>query len=55
VRHVEITGKFPLADPLRETGYVVPCTLTDDVRRQVLTLTEAGILALKVQHGTTHT
>ncbi|WP_127509505.1 ATP-grasp domain-containing protein [Actinoplanes solisilvae] len=54
VHHVEITGKFPLADPLRETGYVVPCTLADDVRRQVLALTEAGILALKVQHGTTH-
>jgi predicted ATP-grasp superfamily ATP-dependent carboligase len=54
VRHVEITGKFPLADPLRETGYVVPCTLADDVRGQVLDLTEAGILALKVQHGTTH-
>jgi predicted ATP-grasp superfamily ATP-dependent carboligase len=55
VRHVEITGKFPLADPLRETGYVVPCTLADHVREQILTLTEASILALKVQHGTTHT
>jgi predicted ATP-grasp superfamily ATP-dependent carboligase len=54
VRHIEITGKFPLADPLRETGYVVPCTLADDVRGQVLSLTEASILALKVQHGTTH-
>jgi predicted ATP-grasp superfamily ATP-dependent carboligase len=54
VRHVEITGKFPLADPLRETGYVVPCTLADPVREQVLALTEASILALKVQHGTTH-
>jgi biotin carboxylase len=54
VRHVEITGKFPLADPLRETGYVVPSTLADDVRRQVLELTEAGIRALGVRHGTTH-
>jgi predicted ATP-grasp superfamily ATP-dependent carboligase len=54
VRHVEVTGKFPLADPLRETGYVVPCTLADDVREQVLALTEASILALKVRHGTTH-
>jgi biotin carboxylase len=54
VRHVEVTGKFPLAEPLRETGYVVPCTLTGDVRRQVLELTEAGILALGVRHGVTH-
>ena len=54
VRHVEVTGKFPLADPLRETGYVVPCTLADDVRGEVLALTEAGLLALKVRHGTTH-
>jgi biotin carboxylase len=54
VRHVEITGKFPLADPLRETGYVVPCTLADHVREQVLALTEASIHALKVRHGTTH-
>jgi predicted ATP-grasp superfamily ATP-dependent carboligase len=54
VHHVEITGKFPLADPLRETGYVVPCTLAEDVRGEVLALTEAGILALKVRHGTTH-
>jgi biotin carboxylase len=54
VRHVEITGKFPLADPLRETGYVVPCTLAGDVRRQVLELTTAGLRALGVRHGTTH-
>jgi predicted ATP-grasp superfamily ATP-dependent carboligase len=55
VRHVEITGKFPLADPLRETGYVIPCTLAGSVREQVLALTEDSIRALKVRHGTTHT
>jgi hypothetical protein len=54
VRHVEITGKFPLAEPLRETGYVVPSTLADHIRRQVLDLTEAGIRALEVRHGVTH-
>jgi biotin carboxylase len=54
VRHVEITGKFPLAAPLRETGYFVPSTLDAAVRRQVLDLTEAGIHALDMRHGVTH-
>lgn len=54
VRHVEITGKFPLAEPLRETGYVVPSTLAEQARRQVLELTEAGLHALGVRHGVTH-
>jgi len=54
VRHVEITGKFPLAAPLRETGYFVPSTLDAATRRQVLDLTEAGIHALDMRHGVTH-
>ena len=54
VRHVEITGKFPLAEPLRETGYVVPSTLSGHTRQQVLALAEAAIHALEVRHGTTH-
>ncbi|WP_433797575.1 ATP-grasp domain-containing protein [Actinoplanes sp. CA-252034] len=55
VRHVEVTGKFPLAPPLRETGYVVPSTLGDDCRDEVLALTGAALAALGVRHGITHT
>jgi hypothetical protein len=55
VRHVEVTGKFPLAPPLRESGYVVPSTLDDDVRARVLALTGAALVALGVRHGVTHT
>jgi hypothetical protein len=55
IGHVEVTGKFPLAEPLRETGYVVPSTLADDRRREVLALTTAALTALGVQHGITHT
>ncbi|MEU4164781.1 ATP-grasp domain-containing protein [Actinoplanes sp. NPDC026670] len=55
IRHVEVTGKFPLAPPLRETGYVVPSTLTPPVRAEVLTLTTAALTALGVRHGITHT
>lgn len=54
-RHIEVTGKFPLAEPLRETGYVVPSTLADDVRREVLARTDAALAALDVRHGATHT
>jgi hypothetical protein len=54
-RHIEITGKFPLADPLRETGYVVPSTLGEETRREVLARTDAALTALGVGHGATHT
>jgi biotin carboxylase len=53
-RHVEITGKLPLAEPLRETGYVVPSTLDEETRREVLALTSAALSALDVRHGATH-
>ncbi|MFC4065312.1 ATP-grasp domain-containing protein [Actinoplanes subglobosus] len=55
IAHVEVTGKFPLAAPLRETGYVVPGTLDDSHRREVLALTTAALTALGVRHGVTHT
>ncbi|MDI6104229.1 ATP-grasp domain-containing protein [Actinoplanes sp. NEAU-A12] len=55
IRHVEVTGKFPLAAPLRETGYVVPSTLGDGWRDEVLALTTAALTALGVRHGITHT
>lgn len=55
IRHVEVTGKFPLAPPLRETGYVVPSTLGETWREEVLALTTAALTALGVRHGITHT
>lgn len=53
-RHVEITGKLPLAAPMRETGYVVPSTLAEDTRLEILALTGAALRALDVRHGATH-
>jgi biotin carboxylase len=55
IRHIEVTGKFHLAPPLRETGYVVPATLDQTWRAQVLALTTAALTALGVRHGVTHT
>lgn len=52
--HVEVTGKLPLAEPYRETGYVVPSTLDPPTRREVLALTAAALTALGVRHGATH-
>lgn len=54
IRHIEITGKFPLASPLRETGYVVPAALDEATRRQALDLTSAALMALGVRHGASH-
>jgi biotin carboxylase len=54
VRHVEVTGKLPLAPPFRETGYFVPASLGAALRRQVLDLTEAAVTALGVRFGVTH-
>lgn len=53
-RHLEVTGKFPLAAPLRETGYVVPSTLGPAAAAQVLDLTSAALAALGVRDGVTH-
>ena len=55
VRHVEVTGKFPLAPPFRETGYVVPSTLAEQLADQVRALTTAAVLALGIHDGVTHT
>jgi predicted ATP-grasp superfamily ATP-dependent carboligase len=53
-RHIEITGKFPLASPLRETGYVVPAALDEATRRAALDLTGAALRGLGVRHGASH-
>jgi hypothetical protein len=53
-RHIEITGKFPLTEPYRETGYFVPATLNQPLRSAVLELADAAIKALGVTDGVTH-
>jgi biotin carboxylase len=55
VRHVEVTGKFPLAPPFRETGYVVPSTLSAPWRHAVLQAADAAVHALGIPVGVTHT
>lgn len=52
--HLEVTGKFPLTPPFRETGYFVPATLGPALRQEVLRLTGAALAALGVTGGMTH-
>lgn len=53
--HLAITGRFPPAEPFRETGFFIPDALSDDDRRQVLEVASATIAALGVTRACVHT
>lgn len=53
--HLAITGRFPLAPPLRESGYFIPSTLGPEQQAQVLEVTGQALRALGVEVGCTHT
>ncbi|MDZ8091508.1 MAG: ATP-grasp domain-containing protein [Nostoc sp. DedQUE05] len=54
VRHLAITGKFPLAEPFREQGMVLPSTLDLDTQQAAFKLAERAAKALGVYCGLTH-
>lgn len=55
VSHVALTGRFPLAENFRETGFFVPALLGSDDEQAVLDLASAAIAALEVTDGCLHT
>jgi biotin carboxylase len=55
ISHVALTGRFPLAEPFRETGNFVPALIADATREAVLRLATSAIEALGVTYGVTHT
>jgi carbamoylphosphate synthase large subunit len=55
VRHLCVTGKFPLAEPFRERGLLVPSTLAPDMEQRCRDLAEDAIRALGIDIGITHT
>ena len=55
VSHLAITGRFPLAEPFRETGFFIPSALGADERDVVLAVANAAIAALGVTIGCLHT
>ncbi|MFD8478108.1 acetyl-CoA carboxylase biotin carboxylase subunit family protein [Kitasatospora sp. NPDC059673] len=55
VRHVCVTGKFPLAEPFREVGQFLPGVLPAGLAERCTALTERALRALGVTVGVTHT
>jgi biotin carboxylase len=55
VSHVAITGRFPLADPFRETGNFIPAAVRPSLRRSLIELTDGAIEALGITTGVLHT
>jgi hypothetical protein len=55
VSHVAITGRFPLAEPFRETGNFIPAVLDRDLLQPVLAMVDAAIEALGITTAVIHT
>ncbi len=55
VSHVALTGRFPLAEPFRETGNFIPALLPSPLQRPVLEMVEAAVEALGIETSVVHT
>jgi biotin carboxylase len=54
ISHVALTGRFPLAEPYRETGNILPAPVADDVRAEVTKIAGEAIRALGIRDAVTH-
>jgi hypothetical protein len=52
---VAVVGRLPVAEPFRERGAVFPAQLEPDMEQRVCELATAGLTALGVGGGVTHT
>ena len=55
ISHLALTGRFPLAENFRETGFFIPAALEEAEQAAVLALATAAIEALGVRIGCLHT
>ena len=55
ISHLAVTGRFPVAEPFRETGFFMPALLDEELRSRVLELASASIAALGVDSCCLHT
>jgi biotin carboxylase len=55
ISHLALTGRFPLAENFRETGFFIPAALDHVEQAEVLGLATAAIEALGVRTGCLHT
>jgi biotin carboxylase len=55
ISHLAITGRFPLAENFRETGFFLPAVLSSRDASEALELATAAIGALEIRTGSLHT
>jgi biotin carboxylase len=55
IQHVAVTGRFPFAEPFRETGSFLPSDVSNSERSAVHAVASASIEALGVRDGIIHT
>jgi biotin carboxylase len=55
ISHLALTGRFPMAENFRETGFFIPAALDDADRESVLGVATTAIEALGVHTGCLHT
>ena len=55
ISHLALTGRFPLAEPFRETGFFIPAALSTAQQAEVLQVATAALSALGVTTGGFHT
>ncbi len=55
VSHVALTGRFPLAEPFRETGNFIPAIIDPGSERTVLQLVDDAVRALGIVDSIIHT
>jgi biotin carboxylase len=55
ISHLAITGRFPPAEPFRETGFFIPCAFEDDRCAAIAEVATAAVQAVGVSVGLLHT
>lgn len=55
ISHIAVTGRFPPAEPFRESGFFIEAELDPADRRAALSTATAALTALGVQTGCCHT
>lgn len=55
ISHLALTGRFPLAENFRETGFFIPASLNERDEKAALDLATAALQALGVTTGCLHT
>jgi biotin carboxylase len=53
--HLAITGRFPLAPPLRETGFFIPASVAPERTPEILDLATRSLQAVGLRVGAAHT